>query len=464
MIGFLGFNLSLEAKKNKVESLYKNYCLTCHGKNLEGGLGTALLNLKWLDPRMNDTFTSIVQKGNIENGMPAFDSVIEKEEIRALLVYVQEKSTYSNLDSEKPLSSDASGIYSTQHHDFKFELLHTLKEGIFWSLHFLPQGELLLTQKEGNLFLYRNGFMSKPIRGPKIRYGGQGGLLEAAAHPEYRENGWIYLSYADSLDNNRTSMTSIVRGKILNHRWVEEEMIFQAPKRFHTSQKKHYGSRIVFKENYLYFSVGDRGDASGAQDLKKPNGKIHRIHLDGSIPSDNPFIGLKNAYPTVWAYGVRNPQGLVKHPDLNEIWEVEHGPRGGDELNLIKKGTNYGWPEITYGINYNGTPITSETKREGMEQPIYYWVPSIAMCGIDFYTGKSFKKWKNHLFIGALKARQLERIQLDRGKIIEHEVIFKDKGRIRDVASGPDGNLYFVMDSLDGNSGASVLCRLVPVK
>ena len=143
---------------------------------------------------------------------------------------------------------------------------------------------------------------------------------------------------------------------------------------------------------------------------------------------------------------------------------MEHGPRGGDELNLIKKGTNYGWPEITYGINYNGTPITSETKREGMEQPIYYWVPSIAMCGIDFYTGKSFKKWKNHLFIGALKARQLERIQLDRGKIIEHEVIFKDKGRIRDVASGPDGNLYFVMDSLDGNSGASVLCRLVPVK
>jgi glucose/arabinose dehydrogenase len=211
----------------------------------------------------------------------------------------------------------------------------------------------------------------------------------------------------------------------------------------------HFGCRLVFDKGYLFFSIGERGHMQDAQDITRPNGKVHRIFDDGRIPPDNPFFSQKNAFPTIWSYGNRNAQGLDRHPDTGDLWETEHGPRGGDELNLIQKGRNYGWPVITYGMNYDGTPITGITHRQGMEQPVIHWTPSIAVCGIDFYEGDKFPKWKHNLFVTALAQEELRRVVISERKVTEQEVVFKNIGRVRDVASGPDGFLYVILNKPD---------------
>ncbi|MGE9292617.1 MAG: PQQ-dependent sugar dehydrogenase, partial [Puniceicoccales bacterium] len=221
----------------------------------------------------------------------------------------------------------------------------------------------------------------------------------------------------------------------------------------------HFGTRFVFKDGYLFFSMGDRGKQNMAQDVTRPNGKIHRIHDDGRIPEDNPFVDKPDAWPTIWTYGNRNPQGLDAHPITGALWETEHGPRGGDEVNLIRKGINYGWPVITYGMNYSGTPITDKTHAPGMEQPKHYWVPSIAVCGIDFYEGELFPNWKNNLFAGGLASNELHRIVInDDNEVVKDEIVLKGLGRIRDVASAPDGSLMLLLN------GPDKIVKLVPVE
>ena len=254
-------------------------------------------------------------------------------------------------------------------------------------------------------------------------------------------------------------MIKIVRGKIVRDQWTQEEIIFDVPARFHHSSGLHFGSRFVFKNRYLFFSIGDRGQRLQAQDLRTPAGKIHRIYDDGRIPEDNPFVHLKHAYKSIWAYGNRNPQGLDAHPVTGELWESEHGPRGGDEVNIIQRGENYGWPVITYGMNYDGSPITGETHRKGMQQPVHYWVPSISVCGIDFYEGDLFSGWKNDLFAGGLASQELHRLVIRRDKVVRDEVILKNQGRVRDVLSGPDGYIYVI---LNHTLALSTIQRLVP--
>ncbi|WNG38632.1 PQQ-dependent sugar dehydrogenase [Archangium violaceum] len=204
------------------------------------------------------------------------------------------------------------------------------------------------------------------------------------------------------------------------------------------------------------FSIGERGHKEDAQELSRPNGKVHRIHEDGSIPKDNPFAGREGAIASIWSYGNRNPQGLTRHPVTGELWEAEHGPRGGDELNRIEPGHNYGWPVITYGMNYDGTPMTDRTAQEGMEQPVLHWTPSIAVSAIDFYTGSRFPQWKNDLLVGALAQQELRRLRIEDGKVVHQEVLFKDIGRVRDVVSGPDGAIYIAFNEPDR------IARLVP--
>ncbi len=250
-------------------------------------------------------------------------------------------------------------------------------------------------------------------------------------------------------------MTAVVRGRIRDGKWTEEQKLYSAPKELHTSTRAHFGSRFVFQDGYLFFGIGDRGRMGQAQDLDRPNGKIHRIHDDGRVPADNPFVNTPGALPTIWAYGARNPQGLALHPLTGELWETEHGPRGGDEVNLILPGRNYGWPTITHGINYNGKPITDKTAMPGMEQPAHYWVPSIAVCGIDFYQGDKFPKWQNNLLVTGLASQQLHRLVIEDGKVVRDEVILKGQGRLRDVNTGPDGLVYLALDS-------GALLRLVP--
>jgi aldose sugar dehydrogenase len=298
----------------------------------------------------------------------------------------------------------------------------------------------------------------KPIQGtPEVWSQGQGGLLDVAVHPNHATNGWVYLSYSEPGENG-TAMTAVVRGRLREGRFVEQQTVFRAPANSYRTGRVHFGSRLVFDgKGHLFFSIGERGHKEDAQDLSRPNGKVHRLHDDGRIPEDNPFIGRSDALPSIWSYGNRNPQGLALHPETGALWESEHGPRGGDELNLLQPGRNYGWPLITYGMNYDGTPMTDRTAQEGLEQPVLHWTPSIAVCGMDFYTGTRFPQWKHHLFVGALAQEELRRLVLEGGKVVHQEVLFKDIGRVRDVVSGPDGFLYVVFNKPDR------IARLVPM-
>jgi glucose/arabinose dehydrogenase len=252
-------------------------------------------------------------------------------------------------------------------------------------------------------------------------------------------------------------MLKIVRGRIRDHSWADQEVVFQVSPDFYTSAGVHFGTRMVFDGGYLYFIVGERGGMLQAQDITRPNGKIYRVFPDGGIPEDNPFAADKKAIPGIWSYGHRNPQGLAIDPRDHAIYATEHGPRGGDEFNLIRKGANYGWPVISHGMNYDGTPLTGFTEKEGMEQPLLHWTPSIAACGLACYTGDKFPNWKYDFFAGGLRG-ELHRIRVKNGKVEGDEILLSGLGRIRDVRTGPDGLLYIVLNQPDR------IVRLVPAE
>lgn len=444
-----------------VEELYQQYCMSCHGEDLNGGLGGSLIDAStWKVVGREISFIEYVQKGNLSVGMPAFEEALTEPEIRSLQIYIDEMRQKASRETSEPLVRQEGEIFTAGGHSFRLE---TVVEGLAlpWSIGFLGDDEALITERSGTLRIWSDGEIGEPVEGtPEVVAMGQGGLLEVAAHPDYAENGWIYLGFsagAPSIDDANSSMTKIVRGRIAENRWLDEEVIFEVPAEFHRNARVHFGTRFVFQDGYLFFSIGDRGAQNQAQDLTLPNGKIHRIWDDGRIPEDNPFADVRDAYPSLWTYGNRNPQGLDAHPVTGAIFESEHGPRGGDEINLIERGLNYGWPVITYGMNYNGKPITEKTAAPGMEQPLHYWTPSIAVCGIDFYEGDAFPKWTNDLFVGGLASQELHRLVIDDNRVVSDEIILNDEGRVRDVASGPDGLLYVVLN------GPDRVVRLVPV-
>ena len=332
-----------------------------------------------------------------------------------------------------------------------------------WGMAFLPDGRLLVTEKVGNLrIIDTDGNVSDPVEGlPEVCVCGQGGLLDVQLHPNYEENGWLYIAYAAKRldeDDKPIGWTAVMRARLDGMTLINQELIYEAPVEMYTSRPHHFGSRIVFDdEGYLYFSIGDRGVMDQAQLLSHSNGKIHRLHDDGRIPKDNPFYNVMHAEASIWSFGHRNPQGVAVHPEDGTIWDVEHGPRGGDELNHVEKGLNYGWPVITYGINYNGEIISDITEKEGMEQPAHYWDPSIATCGMDFYDGDAFPEWKNSLFVTSLKFGKIHRIVVDGSERKSEEVFHETGGRPRDVETGPDGYLYIAIEDAPGR-----IVRLVP--
>ena len=315
-----------------------------------------------------------------------------------------------------------------------------------WGMTFLPNKNLIISDKNGDLWEinYENKKKTQIIGAPKVKYKGQGGLLDVQVHPDFINNNYIYIGFTDFLKNKKNkTFTSIIRARLEKNTLINHKYIYKADDRYYTSRTLHYGTRIVFdQEGHLYFSIGDRGNRDQAQLLNYPNGKIHRLNDDGSIPKDNPFIKHNNAIKSIWTYGNRNPQGLAIHPVSSIIFETEHGPKGGDELNILFSGKNYGWPEITYGINYSGTPITDKTEDPSMAQPIYYWVPSIAPSGMAFSTSNIYKEWKGSLFIGSLKFEYLERLVIENNKVVKREKVLDKIGRVRNVIEGPDGYLY----------------------
>ena len=339
------------------------------------------------------------------------------------------------------------------YHDYRIE---TVVEGLQqpWSIAFLPDGDMLVTEKPGRLRIVRDGILlPDPVAGiPTVQSGGQAGLLDVVPHPDFASNRLLYLSYSKP-DNNSESRgtTAVIRGRFENGELTNREEIFLAV----SQGRGHYGSRLAFdKEKYLFITVGDRqaparGDleAHPAQDVSTHHGTVNRLHDDGRIPIDNPFVDTPGAQPEIWSYGHRNPQGLVIHPETGEVWINEHGPQGGDELNLIHQGNNYGWPVVGYGVNYgSGTTIHEGTIREGVEPPKHFWVPSIATSGLMVYTGDRFPEWQGNVFVGGMRGEQLARLVLDGDEVTREETLVQNLGRIRDVRQGPDGLIYLAID------------------
>ena len=311
-----------------------------------------------------------------------------------------------------------------------------------WGMAFLPDGSLLITEKSGKLIHFKNGNKTLISNIPEILVRGQGGFLDVELHPDFAENGWIYFSYSSSEGKGSGGNTAIIRAKLQGNELVNQETLYKAVP--NSSRGQHWGSRLEFdKDGYLYFSIGDRGNRDvNPQDITRDGGKIYRINDDGSIPKDNPFVGNSGAKTAIFSYGHRNPQGLTLHPETGQLWEHEHGPRGGDEINIIEKGKNYGWPVITYGINYIGTKITDETSRPGMEQPVYQWTPSIAPSGMAFVSSDKYPKWKGDLLVGSLAFQYLERLEIKNGEVTYREKLLDGMGRVRNVRQGPDGFIY----------------------
>lgn len=316
-----------------------------------------------------------------------------------------------------------------------------------WGMTWLPDGSMLITERSGILYHYKNNQLQEITHHLSDLYvRGQGGLLDIATHPQYDQNGWIYLTYSSSDGAGSGGNTKLIRARLLNNELIDIQTLYKAQP--NTTRGQHFGSRIVFdRDGYLYFTIGDRGDENqNPQDLSKDGGKVYRLHDDGQIPNDNPFVTNNLALPAIYTYGHRNPQGMTLHPETGEIWLHEHGPQGGDEINVLQPGANYGWPEITYGINYDGSKISTLTEKSGMQQPLYYWTPSIAPSGMVFITSDQYPGWKNHLLVGALKFRYLELLKIKNNQVIERHKIAEDIGRLRDVKQGPDGLIYIAVE------------------
>jgi glucose/arabinose dehydrogenase len=353
-------------------------------------------------------------------------------------------------------------------HDYR---VVTVADGLVqpWSIAFLPGGDALITERPGRLRILRQGkLLPQPVAGvPQVFHSSQGGLLEVMPHPDFATNRLLYLSFSKPGATDAKATTTLVRGRFDGTALTGVEQVFEAV----TEGRNHFGGKIAFDRNgYLFLTLGDRQvppegklEAHPSQDLSNHHGKMIRLHDDGRVPADNPFVNRAGARPEIWSYGHRNVQGIAIHPQTGDLWTNEHGPQGGDELNLVQSGRNYGWPVIGYGVNYTtGLAIHSGTHREGMEQPAYVWVPSIGISGAMFYTGDRFPQWRGSLFVGGMARQRLVRLTLDGRRIVSEEALVPQMGRIRDVRQGPDGDIYLVTDNREGKP--TPILKIEPVE
>lgn len=448
-------------KSPKVEDVYRESCASCHGVKLEGGSGGALSDGVWKHGATDEKIATAISEGLPDLGMPSFKEALSPEQIRSLVVYIRENEKSPAASAPPALPG---GEVKTERVNYKVEPVVVQGLQTPWALVFLPDGRMLVTERTGRLRIVdaTGNLQSDPVEGtPAVVANGQGGLLDVAPAPDFKSSGWIYLAYSAPAPgepaDSKMSMTKLIRGKLTGNHWTDEQTIFEAAPSDYSKAGVHFGSRIVFSNGFVFLSIGDRGAREKAQNLEVPNGKILRLLPDGGIPEDNPFAGRSDALEAVWSYGHRNPQGLALDPRDGSLYETEHGPRGGDEFNLLRKGANYGWPITSFGMNYDGTPVTAITEKEGIQSPLAHWIPCIAPSGLAFYDGNKFPGWKNDFFAGGLRDKgAIRRIRVENGKVIENETVLKGLGRVRDVRCGPDGFLYVVLNSPDR------IIRLVP--
>lgn len=431
---------------------YQNFCSSCHGRKAED-----FVNREWQYGSSSEELFKAIKYGNEQDGMPAYDTAFTDAQIYDLVAYLEQAKERVDLANAAQPSRAGEVIQSA---DMSFRL-DTVVSGldIPWGMTFLPNGDLLFTERSGKLQRYTAAGQLQRIAGaPEVVARGQGGLLDIELHPQFSENSLLYLSYSKPQDGNRSmATTAVMRARLDGNQLSDQQVIFEALP--YSNTRHHYGSRLEFdRQGYLFLSVGDRGNRErNPQNLDNHCGKIHRIHDDGRIPDDNPFVDRAGALPSIYSYGHRNPQGVSLHPATGAIWTHEHGPRGGDEVNIIEAGKNYGWPVISYGINYNGTKFTDKTAQAGMEQPEWYWVPSIAPCGSAFVTGDRYPAWKGDFMVGSLSFQYLNRCVVENNKIVREEKLLEDIGRVRAVEMGPDGYLYVSIED------PGYIFRLIPV-
>jgi aldose sugar dehydrogenase len=347
-------------------------------------------------------------------------------------------------DSQTAVTTDSKNVIESAKENFRLDTLSSSLNNP-WGIAFLPDGRILVTERAGEIIIFKDGKADGKVENvPAVYAQGQGGLLDIKLHPDYTSNGWIYITY--SKPGQGGAGTTLARAKLEGNKFVDLTELFSAQP--FSPSGAHFGSRIAFDENgFVFISSGERGTMENAQDLGNHLGKIIRLHDDGRVPSDNPFVNQAGAKPEIWSYGHRNPQGMIYDLKTKTLWAHEHGPKGGDELNVVVKGKNYGWPKITYGINYDGNPITDKNAMEGMEQPVTYWVPSIAPCGMALVTTDKFPKWQNNLLIGALSFQHVARVEIENGKYVSQEKLLDKVARVRAVAESPEGFIYVATES-----------------
>lgn len=435
-----------ELARAKAAANYSKYCSGCHYADLGW-----FKNRQWKHGNIQTDIFNSIKNGYPADGMPSFDSAFTDQETQELAKYILTSLGSSGSNTGNP---NKDGIKTEKLTIQLVPVIVNLESP--WGMVFLPGGDMLISERVGKIIRYRNGDKVAELTGvPDVHAEGQGGLFDLRLDPNFKNNGLIYFAYNSPSSNGWN--TAVMCAKLQDNSLVDQKILFKAVP--NTTSNIQFGGRITFDgQGHLFVSTGDCGSQNSAQELSNDWGKIHRINMDGSTPSDNPFVNQSGARPTIWSYGHRNPEGLLFNPTTSVLWENEHGPMGGDEVNIIGKGKNYGWPVITYGKNYDGTIITNETSRPGMEQPVIYWTPSIAPCGLDFVTGSNYKGWEGNMLVGALKFKYLVRCELSGNSVSHQEIMFRDIGRLRNVVMGPDGYIYIATE-LPGT-----VYKLVPVQ
>lgn len=454
---------------------YADNCQSCHGTTLAGGRGPSLFAANIFAGHSDDALKQIIKTGIANSEMPSFAGRLRDDEISQVIAYLHIRG--GQLAANPPFTANPDGqVIRSQKQAFKIEVVASGLQTP-WGEAFLPDGRMLVTERTGALRVIEHGkLLPEAVKGtPKVFVRQDGGLLDVAAH-----GGWIYLSYtevepgvtpapgSDTAPNPAPpTMTVLVRGHIQGNQWVDSHELFRAPSSLYTTTSDHYGSRFLFDgKGHLFFSIGDRHNMVNAQSLATPLGKIHRINEDGSIPKDNPFVNVPDAVPSIWSLGHRNPEGLAFHPVTGDLWETEHGPTGGDEVNVIDKGHNYGWGLASMGLE----PGILRQSAPNTDPPLTFYTPAIAPSGIAFYDGDRYPGWKNDLFVAALAGQELLRLEVKGRQIMDQEPLFKEFGRVRDVITGPDGLLYVLLQNPTGGgtglllsaSTAGMVIRLVP--
>jgi glucose/arabinose dehydrogenase len=470
--------------------LYAERCAVCHGESFEGAAqGPALVGGRLVHGDSVAQLAASIANGFPERGMPGWSSVLDEAQIRGLAILVAERRVGRQMIEfkvDKPLTIPTEPIASELAR-FRIETVATGLDPLVFAIASLPDGSLLVTEKvKGISIVAPDGTRSGPIAGTPETSGfgptlngldyGLGWLLDVAPHPRFAENGWIYLVHGDLCAECKaggenflpSTMIRLVRGRIRDGRWVDEQVIWSVPQSFYTNvPDMAAGGRLAFSnDGHVFVSVGIKaGEQNGIQDLAAPYGKIHRVHEDGRIPADNPFAARSGAMPSIWTYGHRSPQGLEFDPRTGELWESEMGQRGGDEVNVLRAGRNYGWPLVSKGLQYDGTPVAFGEELgitfdpNELEAPVIDLTPSPAISSFVIYQGDAFPAWQNQLIAGSLKATELYRFEIRDGVHVHTEVLLKDLARIRDVEIAPGGAIYLLLEHASG----SRIVRLAPV-